>query len=222
MNTSAKKHLLSPAVLTVAFILWTLAVRTIDVQPIGPRGSTVGFAALNGAFHSLTGVHMTLYVITDWLGLIPIAVCFGFAVSGLVQWIRRRRLSKVDADLFVLGGFYLSVIAVYVLFEYIVINRRPVLIDGYLEASYPSSTTLLVLTVMPTAALQWYRRIRQTARRHLVCTVTLAFTAFMTVGRSISGVHWLSDIVGAILLCGALVTLYEAAIRALPTAENHS
>ncbi len=204
-----KTRLIRSLGLLAMFALWTIAVCTVDVQAIGPQGSTVGFATLNGYVHTLTGVHFTLYHITDWLGLVPVAVCLAFAVSGLVQWIRRG-FFKVDRDLFVLGGFYIVVIAAYLLFEEVVINYRPVLIDGFLEASYPSSTTLLVLCVMPTAAIQLNRRIRQGACRTAVIWIIVAFTVFMVVGRLLSGVHWLTDIVGGGLLSAALVTMYRA------------
>ena len=142
-----------------AFILWTLAVSCLDVQAIGPRDSAVGFATINGWFHSLTGVDLTLYTITDWLGLVPVAVGFGFAILGLAQWIKRKSICKVDRSILVLGGFYILVMAAYILFETVVINYRPVLINGYLEASYPSSTTMLVMCVMPTAVMQLLGRI---------------------------------------------------------------
>jgi undecaprenyl-diphosphatase len=193
-----------------AFILWTLAVSCLDVQAIGPRDSAVGFATINGWFHSLTGVDMTLYTITDWLGLVPVAFGFGFAILGLVQWIKRRRIRRVDRSILVLGGFYVAVIAAYLLFEELAVNYRPVLINGCLEASYPSSTTLLALCVMLTAAMELWGRIRNTALRGAVTAVILIFTAFMVIGRLLSGVHWLTDIVGGILLSGGLVTGYWA------------
>ncbi len=192
----------------VGFSLWTVAVCTIDVQAIGPRGSTVGFATINGFFHNYTGVHMSLYTITDWLGLVPIGFALGFAVSGLVQWIKRRKLGAVDYSLFVLGGFYIVVIAAYVLFEMFAVNYRPVLIAGYLEASYPSSTTLLVLCVMPTAMLQFYNRIKNITVRRCVNVLIAVFIAFMVIGRLISGVHWLTDIIGGVILSAGLLTLY--------------
>jgi undecaprenyl-diphosphatase len=99
--------------------------------------------------------------------------------------------------------------AAYILFEYLVINYRPVLISGILEASYPSSTTLLVLTVMPTAMLQLKERIQNRAFRNCVLVLIAAFTAFMVIGRLLSGVHWLTDILGGILLSAGLVGLYK-------------
>lgn len=205
-----KKRFIIAAGLLAAFVLWTVAVCVVDVQPIGPDGSSVGFAAINGFVHKLTGVHWSLYTITDWLGLVPIAVCFGFGVLGLIQWIKRKRISAVDKSILALGGFYILVMAVYILFEYVVINRRPVLIDGFLEASYPSSTTMLVLCVMPTAMMQLHDRIRNKIANRIVLLAISAFTVFMVVGRLVSGVHWVSDIIGGILLSAGLVLLYAA------------
>lgn len=193
-----------------AFLLWTVAVRFLDVAAIGPNGSAVGFATLNGWFHQLTGVHWTLYTITDWLSLVPVAVCLVFAVVGLCQWIRRKRLFKADADILLLGIFYIVTLAVYLLFEFVVINYRPILIDGYLEVSYPSSTTLLVWCVMSTAQLQLRRRIHRREIRKLLTIVIAAFMAFMVLGRLLSGVHWLTDIVGGLLLGAGLVTVYDS------------
>ena len=190
------------------FALWTVLVCIVDVQAIGPRGSEVGFATLNGWFHEVTGVNMTLYTVTDWLGLVPIAVAFGFGIFGLVQWIRRKSLRAVDRSILALGGFYVAVMAVYLLFETVVINYRPVLIDGYLEASYPSSTTMLVLCVMPTAILQCRARIGHRGLRLATVGVMAAFAVFMVIGRLISGVHWLTDIVGGALLSAGLVAVY--------------
>lgn len=172
------------------------------------KGSWVGLAAMNGWFHQLTGVHMFLYAITDWLELVPFGFMLAFALLGLLQWVRRKKLLRVDADLLLLGGFYLAVLASYLLFEFLAINERPVLIGGALEVSYPSSTTLLVLCVMPTAMMQLHRRIRRPAVLHILLPLLAAFTALMVVGRLISGVHWLSDIIGSILLSAGLVLLY--------------
>ena len=196
--------------LLAAFILWTLAVSLVDVQAIGPRDSAVGFATINGWFHDLTGVDMNLYHITDWLGLVPVAFGFGFAILGLVQWIRRKSLFMVDRSILVLGGFYIVTLAAYLFFEDFVINYRPVLIEGFLEASYPSSTTLLVLCVMPTALIQLRNRITNPILRRIVCAAITAFMVFMVAGRLLSGVHWLTDIIGGILLAAGLVTLYDA------------
>lgn len=197
--------------LLVAFVMWTLLVRFVDVRGIGPRGSSVGFATLNQFVHNATGTNMALYVITDWLGLVPIATALGFAALGLCQWVGRISILKVDRSIIALGVFYIAVMSAYVFFEYAVINYRPVLIKGILEASYPSSTTLLTLCVMPTAAMQIRARIKNGILRSASVSVILIFTAFMIVGRVLSGVHWITDIIGGIILSVGLTSAYMAA-----------
>lgn len=190
------------------FLLWTMAIQYVDLQAIGPKASYVGFATLNGAFLNLTGVHMILYTITDWMGLVPLLIVLGFALLGGVQLIKRKSILKVDRDILALGGFYIIVMACYMLFEICVVNYRPVLIDGYLEASYPSSTTLLVMCVMPTAIMQCRARIKNHKIRKVVECIILTFIVFMVIGRLLSGVRWLTDIIGGVLLSASLVMMY--------------
>ena len=211
MKNKKRHGILAPAGMLAAFVLWTMAVCLVDVRAIGPEGSAVGFASLNQFVHGFTGVHMSLYRITDWLGLVPIVVAMGFAMLGLGQWIRRRHIANVDRSILVLGGFYAVVVAVYMLFEAVVINYRPVLIDGILEASYPSSTTMLVMCVMPTAAMQLRVRIRNPYFRRWVVFAIDVFAVFVVVGRLASGVHWFTDIVGGAMLSTSLVMLYRFA-----------
>ena len=205
-----KKKLLIAAGFFLAFALWTVALLFVDVASIGPMNSEVGLSTINRSFHNLTGVHMTLYVITDWLGLIPLMFVIGFGILGLTQWIKRRSIFKVDRSILVLGGFYILVMAAFLFFETCVINYRPILIQGFMEASYPSSTTLLSMCVMPTAMMQLNERISNTTWRKILFLAIAAFTAFMVIGRLISGVHWLSDIIGGGLLSIGLIYLYKA------------
>ena len=211
MKRTRKSFIVATCLLTV-FVLWTVAICFVNVRAIGPQGSSVGLADVNCFVHNLTGVNFDLYNITDWLGLVPIFVCIGFGIFGLVQWINRKSIRKVDYDVLVLGGFYIVTIAVYLFFEQVVINYRPVLIDGTLEASYPSSTTMLVMCVMPTAITQFGSRIKNKLLRNIIVVSIIVFIVFMVIGRLISGVHWVTDIVGGVLLSAGLVIMYRSLI----------
>ncbi len=207
-----KSYLVTAAALLFAFLIWTACVLRLDVQAVGPNGSQVGLASINAAFHRFTGVNMAIYTITDWLGLVPIFCVLGFAGLGCAQLVKRSSLWKVDRDILALGMFYITVMAGYIFFECFTVNYRPVLIAGVLEASYPSSTTLLALSIMPTVAMQLSRRIpNRTAKTGLVILIGL-FTAFMVFGRLFCGVHWLSDIIAGALLSSAMVMFYAALI----------
>ena len=211
-----KRNLLAGAGLIGAFALWTVLIRWVDVQAVGQNGTKIGFADFNVWFHQLTGVHMTLYTITDWLGLVPIFICLCFGVLGLVQLIKRRSLLRVDPDILLLGIYYVLVIACYLIFEMIPVNYRPVLIEGRLEASYPSSTTLLVLSVMPTLWFQANRRVSNAMIRKAVAVFVVTFSVFMVIGRLVSGVHWATDIIGSVLLSAGLYMLYRSAVLSRP------
>jgi undecaprenyl-diphosphatase len=207
-----KRNLLTGVGMIGVFALWTILIQCVDVQAVGQNGSRIGFADFNVWFHQLTGVHMTVYTITDWLGLVPIFICLCFGVMGLVQLIKRRSLLRVDSDILLLGVYYVMVIACYLIFEMIPINYRPVLIEGRLEASYPSSTTLLVLSVIPTLMFQVNRRVSNTIIRKVAAVFVIAFSAFMVIGRLISGVHWATDIIGSVLLSSGLYMQYRSAV----------
>ena len=210
MKRTGKKRIFVGAGFLAAFVLWTVLVSLVDIRAIGPNGSSVGFAALNGYVHERIGVNIPLYTITDWLGFVPIGVAFGFAILGLVQWIKRKSLLKVDRSLLALGGFYVVVLAAYLFFEIVIINYRPVLLGGYLEASYPSSTTMLVMCVMLTAMMQLRTRIKNRVFRWCVMISIAVFIAFMVIGRLVSGVHWLTDIIGGALISAGLVIIHAS------------
>ncbi len=209
MKEKWKRDLPAGIILLAAFALWTVMITHIDVRQAGPEGTEVGFAALNLWFHRLTGVHMPVYTVTDWLGLVPIVICMCFGILGLSQLIKRKSLLKVDPDILLLGTCYALVIVAYLVFEMIPVNYRPVLTEGRLEASYPSSTTLLVLSVMPTLKYQADKRISDPGIRKSVTVFVIVFSGFMVIGRLISGVHWLTDIAGSVFLSSGLFMIYR-------------
>lgn len=210
------KKLFSVGLILIAvFVFWTILILTVDVQPVGVNGTIVGFATLNCSFHNMTGVNMTIYHITDWLGLVPLFCCMIYGSVGFVQLIQRKSLLKVDIDILLLGVYYVIVIFGYLIFEMIPINYRPLLIDGTMEASYPSSTTLLVLSVMPTVIFQVDRRIKNRAVGRIITLSAILFSLFMLIGRTIAGVHWLTDIIGSIFLSAGLFMIYYANILQL-------
>ena len=194
------------------FIVWTILIGVIDVKPIGVNKTIIGFATINTWFHNLTGVNMTLYNITDWLGLVPVFICTVFGMLGLFQLIKRKSLLKVDFDIIVLGVYYVIVILGYLVFEMIPINYRPILINGFMEASYPSSTTLLVLSVMPTLIFQSNMRFKNIKIKFIISVITIIFSLFMVIGRLVSGVHWVTDIIGSCLFSVGLYNIYKSVV----------
>lgn len=175
MKRNEKRLLGVGSILLVAFAIWTILIQTVDVRPVGQNGTDIGFATFNCWFHELTGVHLSIYNLTDCLELLPLCICTFFGGLGLCQLIKRKSLSKVDQDIMILGIYYLIVIMTFTIFEIIPVNYRPILIEGKLEASYPSSTTLLVLSVMPTFVEQIRRRLNNVRVQKILSIVTIFY-----------------------------------------------
>lgn len=202
--------------LLLLFALFTVLLKVCDVRTVAYEGtaltSTVGFGGINLAVFKALGQNGIWYTATEILGYLALLLAATFAVIGLVQWIRRKKLWSVDHEILLLAVFYIAVMFFYVLFEIVEINYRPVLIDGELEASYPSSHSMLALCIFTSANVVVQKLFRHRAL-FLTATTVLDFCAAITViGRLFSGVHWFTDIVGAVLLSSALVLLYIAGV----------
>lgn len=196
------------AILFILFITFTLMTKNVDVKPIGPLGSSVGLSSVNQFFFNCWGVNLFWYHLTDWLGLVAIMFACGFALLGLFQLIKRRSLKKVDSDILLLGIFFTGIICCYIFFDEVVINYRPILMNERLEASYPSSHTMIVVSIMSLSMIQFHHRIKNKKlllTLDIFCIVIIIITV---IGRMISGVHWFTDIIGGLLLSATLIMLY--------------
>lgn len=169
----------------------------------------VGFGTLNLWFHQLTKENLFLYQLGDWLSIIPLLICVVYALIGCYQLIKRKSIFKVDYNLLILGFYYVLLLGVYLLFEVIPVNYRPILINGALEVSYPSSTTLLVLCIMKTFAYNIKIYLNDKQSKRIIISLTMIYSIFMIIIRILSKVHWITDIIGAILLSNALYYLYQ-------------
>lgn len=191
-------------------VIFTIMVKTFDVQAVGPENSLIGFACFNLAVHNQIGVNLLWYNITDWLGLIPVFFAFVMAIIGLIQMIKRRSLLKVDKKILLLGGFYLIIITLYILFEKFVINYRPVLLGANLESSYPSSHTMITISILGTGII-FLKDYIKSKKIFTGLTVFLIIIILVTViGRFISGVHWTTDIIGGLLISMTIVCFYKS------------
>ena len=195
------------------FIALIVMLGRYDVAPIGAGGTDVGFSTINLKVHNFTGVNPEWYEITNYLGYLAIAICLVFALTGLVQLIRRKSLLKVDREIFALGGLFVADIALYVLFEKLIINYRPILVDGSAEpeASFPSSHTLLAITVMTATAIIIGRYVRSRGLAALISFICVIIAVVAVGGRLWCGAHWLTDIVVGVLLSITLLLLFSAA-----------
>lgn len=210
-----KSNIWLPIILTITSIVFIFLVKNVDVKAIGPKNSSVGFSSINGFFKDLLGSNMTIYKITEVLGVIALLIVGIYGLIGIIQLIKRKSLFKVDKKIIALGCLYVVVLGMYVLFEKVVINYRPVLIDKVLEASFPSSHTMLAVCVCMSAIIMNKDYIKN--KKYLKYTNICIFILMILIvlGRFISGVHWFSDIVGGLLISATLLSYFDIAYRRL-------
>lgn len=195
-------------VLFILFGILTWALVNIDVQAIGPESSTIGLASINKIVDDWIGTSEFWYKTTEVFGYLGILTAVGFALIGFGQLISRKSLFKIDSSIIILGIFYILVIGIYILFEKVIINYRPVIIDGELAASFPSTHTMMILSIMGMGIIQFRRMIGDRVKLKIVNTLSIIIILVTIVGRMLSGVHWFTDILGGILISLALVFLF--------------
>ncbi|MBQ3660861.1 MAG: phosphatase PAP2 family protein [Firmicutes bacterium] len=199
------------------FILVIALVTCVDLAPVGPANTSIGLSHLNKAVHDLIGVHMFWYQVTNLLGFWAILCGAVFACIGLKQLIERKSLKQVDAKILALGGLFVLLGVIYVLFEKVVVNCRPVLMEGETvpEASFPSSHTVLAFVIFGAIAMMLKDYLQDKRLVSMLQNACLVLILVSVIGRLISGVHWFTDILGGIFLSYALLMVFSGLLEKL-------
>lgn len=206
------KGLLASIIMIIVTAAYTVALMLVDVQPIGPNGTKVGLATMNSIFQNIVGVNYTYYNIAEVMGYVIWAIFGVFALAGFVQMIKRRSIIKVDRNILVLGGMYFILFVLYVLFSKVAVNYRPIIMPGETmpEPSFPSSHTMMAIVVAVGTMMQLkYYVKRKSTRTFLMFDLTIIML-ITVAARTLSGAHWLSDIIAGILVSLTLISLYCA------------
>ena len=214
-----KRNFSISIILILLAVVFTILVKVVDVKPVGANETDIGFATINRFVFENIGVNMMWYHITDWLGLIPIFIAMVYALIGLIQLIKRKSIFKVDREIMLLGLFYLIIIALYVFFETVIINYRPILMDGFLEASYPSSHTLMTICICVSSIIV-NKRLFKNKITKLINVLLLFVVLIIVIGRLLSGVHWFTDIIGGIVISSALLMTFYSVIDNIKRQER--
>ena len=220
MKTQAK--MLLAMLFGLLFLLLIIMLRTVNVEAIGPNGTSIGFSKLNGSVRDAVGTHMFWYYLTEVIGVLAILLAAAFAALGVYQLVKRKNVLKVDKTILALGGLYIIVIILYVLFEKVIVNYRPVIMSGETEpeASFPSTHTMLICVILGSAAIALKRYLKDEKAYLIAKAVCIGLIALTVVGRLLSGVHWFTDIIGGLLISAALVLTFDVVNDLLRTKKK--
>ena len=203
-------YLIVACVLLAAFVALTICLLFVDVRAAGESGAEVGFATINQKVWQAIGQSAAALTVSEVCGLCMIAAVGAFGVTGLVQVIRRKGFLRADKELYVMAGGLVLLAAAYVFFEIFVVNCRPVLDEGELAASYPSSHAMLATAVAGMGMAYLHSRQRKGVLINVLIGLLNGVSVATVACRLLGGVHWLSDIVGGVLLGMVIVYAYRA------------
>ena len=206
-----KKSLIQFVAVTLIAVVFTVLVKIVDVGFVSSTGSLVGFSSVNIPFSQKFGFNPSFYKVSEVLGYLIFLVIAVFAFIGCYQLIKRKSLMKVDKDLYALAITYVFTFALYIFFDKVlVINLRPIIMAGesIAEPSFPSSHTLLAVSVLGTAISECGKIRRKSFRVSLVIVLAILMGATV-LSRLFSGVHWVTDIIAGILWGEVMMTLYQ-------------
>ena len=217
-NNQKQKTILPTIIFAALFVFVLAAGSLIDVKPAGPDETRIGLSTINLAIENLicptaptlSGGNLIWYYLSEVTGVIALLVAALFAALGVLELVQRKSVVKVDKEILALGALYILTMIFYALFEVIVINYRPVIMpdETAVEASFPSSHTMLAIVIFGSAVPMFYRYIRSERLQkilHIACLILLAVTI---CARLLSGVHWLTDILAGSFLALALLSLF--------------
>ena len=213
--SKSKKLFLSTIILAILYILFTLTIAFVDKGTIGPNASNVGLSHLNEFFKNLIGQNELFYKISKIFGFVIFGIILAYFIVAFIQIIKRKSIKKVDKEIWILGIFYIILVLIYFAFELLKINYRPVLVDGKLEPSYPSSHTLFAIFICVTA-IYINNKIITNKKLNVILNTIISLLGIITIiGRLLSGVHWITDIIGGLIISTTLVLAYITLIEYL-------
>lgn len=204
-----KRYLIGGFAFFLMFIIFTTIIKFVDVNNIGPHNTSVGLATINNFFVNKIGFHNKIYKLTEILGIIPIIIVLIYAIIGLYSLIEEKSFNKVNKNLYYLAIFYILVLGIYVLFEKVIINFRPVIIEGILESSYPSSHTILAICICGSSIILNNSIFKNNKTAKFENIISFIIIIMLPLLRFISGVHWFTDIIGGILLSLSLLLFFK-------------
>ncbi|MBQ3436419.1 phosphatase PAP2 family protein [Candidatus Saccharibacteria bacterium] len=150
-------------------------------------------------------------LITNIILISSFVVLAVFAVLGLVQWISRKSLKKVDKQLLWMPLPLLLMAITYVVFDkFIILNVRP---NGSGEPSFPSTHVMVVATIFFVVALALPKYIKSKTARIVLELFIAALIGLTCVGRVVSQMHWISDTIGALVFAFIFSEIYRQIIK---------
>jgi len=218
-----KKYLywLAPISILILFVIFTVLVKTVDVQYISVGTSElnyyIGFYSMNSVARDWAeSLNKSDFAktLSDIVLYLSFAFVIGFTGVTIFQIIKNKSFKAVDRRYYILFATYVAVVILYFAFEVVRINYSP-MVEDKLKPSYPSTHVFVATVFYICSTLTAIDMIPIEKRPLRILTIVLIVFLVLLVGfvRFLSGRHWLSDIIAGYLLAGFVTSLYAVIYR---------
>lgn len=192
-----KKKILDIVIITNLFIIFilTILVKTVDIYYNVITKSNIGLYSLNKLFLN-NNEFQFLKIISEIIFIICLLIIVIIGAMLIINYIKTKAINKKQKN-FLIYLFILFII--WVLFDKVlIINYRPIVVDGKIEGSYPSTHIMVITYTLLSLSYLLENKVNQKMKYIL----SIIFILITFSGRVLSLMHWFTD-----GLCGLLVGL---------------
>lgn len=208
MTKQGKKWFLAALILTAVFVVLTITVKYVDQKNIGSQ--VIGWATINLWWRDIIGVRNFWQIASHIFAAITLIILVMFLVWQAIALLRRKSFRTMPRHWWFFDLTLIALALCYIVFQIMVINFRPLLIDGVAELSYPSSHVLLLATLWPVFILTLSREVKSRPWLRVASVIGIIVMTVGIIARLLSGYHWFTDIIGGIMLGAVLTCWYQA------------
>lgn len=183
------------SILWLILLIFTILVSFVDVKIFNVTNTKIGLYSLNKIFlvNSINSNYIN--IISNGIFLICLLVIILMLLLITFEYFKTKKINKNNLNFFI---HFLIMVLIWIIFDKIlIINYRPILINGNIEGSYPS-THVMVSTFVLLFLSDQLKKIFKNDKIFYIISIGLII--IQSISRILLTMHWFTDIIGGLLI----------------------
>ena len=209
MRKKLKYSIIILGIIGLVNLFFVFLLKVANVKLTGTYNTSIGLGSINLKLRDLIGTSKAFDIISTIILVIAFLIVAAEIALAIYELVKRKDIEKLDNEIWALSVTYAALAFIFAVFNYaLIINVRPVVIDGKLESSYPSTHVLVSLTVFLTGITMTSYLVKDKKLKLGIDIALIALSVLVVITRMLSGKHWFTDIIGGILASGFLYWMH--------------
>lgn len=183
------------SILWLILLIFTILVSFVDVKIYNVTNTEIGLYSLNKIFlvNSINSNYIN--IISNGIFLICLLVIILMLLLITFEYFKTKKINKNNLNFII---HFLIMVLIWIIFDKIlIINYRPILINGNIEGSYPS-THVMVSTFVLLFLSDKLKKIFKNDKIFYIISIGLII--IQSISRILLTMHWFTDIIGGLLI----------------------